>query len=359
MTQTGLSLGTPQYMAPEQAMGERGVDARADVYALGAVLYEMLAGEPPFTGPTAQAIVARVMTERPRALRAGRDAVPPHVEAAVLRALEKLPADRWPSAAAFAAALAAPASAGATGATREISPPASRAWPRSARVAFAALGAACAAAVALAGRGWLRRSPTTGAEPVRFTVELPAGVALDNIYAPLTITRDGRSLVFRAVVNDTVRLVRRDLDRLDVVPIPGTEEGGFPTVSPDGRWLAFSSQGSRAPGPAGRRPATPVPDAGPASGLDWASPDSLVVAGPELRVIPVTGGAGRTVSGPSDRASRCAGPTSSPMVGRCCTCTGRRAASPARGSASGRSPRVRRSCSICPARRRWAWSTGS
>jgi serine/threonine-protein kinase len=68
LTQTGLSLGTPHYMAPEQAMGERHVDARADVYALGAVTYEMLAGEPPFTGPTAQAVVAKVITERPRPL---------------------------------------------------------------------------------------------------------------------------------------------------------------------------------------------------------------------------------------------------------------------------------------------------
>src|SRR5205085_9017945 len=67
MTQTGLSLGTPQYMAPEQAMGERTIDARSDVYALGAVTYEMLAGEPPFTGPTVQAIVARLMSEEPRA----------------------------------------------------------------------------------------------------------------------------------------------------------------------------------------------------------------------------------------------------------------------------------------------------
>ncbi|CAA9340811.1 MAG: hypothetical protein AVDCRST_MAG40-2390, partial [uncultured Gemmatimonadaceae bacterium] len=108
LTQTGLAVGTPQYMAPEQAMGDRTLDARADVYALGAVLYEMLAGEPPFTGLTAQAIVARAMTEQPRALRAQRPSVPPHVDHAVRTALEKLPADRFPSAAAFAAALAAP-----------------------------------------------------------------------------------------------------------------------------------------------------------------------------------------------------------------------------------------------------------
>src|SRR3954465_1464307 len=72
MTQTGLSLGTPQYMSPEQAMGEREITPRAAVYALGAVTYEMLAGEPPFSGPSAQAIVARVMTEEPRPLAAQR-----------------------------------------------------------------------------------------------------------------------------------------------------------------------------------------------------------------------------------------------------------------------------------------------
>jgi len=94
MTQTGMSLGTPQYMAPEQAMGEKTVDARADVYALGCVLYEMLTGEPPFTGPSAQAIVARVMTEQPVAPAARRATIPSHVEDAVLTAIEKLPAEK-------------------------------------------------------------------------------------------------------------------------------------------------------------------------------------------------------------------------------------------------------------------------
>ena len=103
MTETGMSLGTPHYMSPEQAMGERDITARSDVYALGCVLYEMLTGEPPFTGPTPQAIVARVMTEEPRSLTLQRKSVPPEVDAAVVRALEKLPADRFPSAAAFAA----------------------------------------------------------------------------------------------------------------------------------------------------------------------------------------------------------------------------------------------------------------
>ena len=107
MTQTGLSLGTPQYMSPEQAMGERTIDARSDIDALGAVTYEMLTGEPPFTGATVQAIVARVLTEKPQSIRTVRDTVPLGAEQAVLRALSKLPADRFASALEFVAALTA------------------------------------------------------------------------------------------------------------------------------------------------------------------------------------------------------------------------------------------------------------
>ena len=105
MTETGMSLGTPTYMSPEQAMGEREIGPRSDVYALGAVTYEMLVGEPPFTGPTAQAIVARVMTEEPRSLTLQRKSVTPRVEWAIEKALEKLPADRFASAAEFSDAL--------------------------------------------------------------------------------------------------------------------------------------------------------------------------------------------------------------------------------------------------------------
>ena len=105
MTQTGMSLGTPAYMSPEQAMGEREIGARSDVYALGAMTYEMLAGEPPFTGPNSQAIVAKVLTEQPPPLRPKRPTVPPAVEAAILTALQKLPADRWGSAREFSDAL--------------------------------------------------------------------------------------------------------------------------------------------------------------------------------------------------------------------------------------------------------------
>jgi serine/threonine-protein kinase len=105
ITQTGLAVGTPQYMSPEQASGSPGVDGRADVYALGCVLYEMLAGEPPFTGPTPQAIITRSLTENPRSLTMSRVGLPPTLDGIVTRALAKSPADRFQTPGALATAL--------------------------------------------------------------------------------------------------------------------------------------------------------------------------------------------------------------------------------------------------------------
>ncbi len=106
LTETGMTIGTPAYMSPEQAAGERTLDARTDVYSLGIVLYEMLAGEPPYTGPTAQAILARRFSEAPRPLRTLRETVPDAIDQAVQKALAKAPADRFSTAAQFAHALA-------------------------------------------------------------------------------------------------------------------------------------------------------------------------------------------------------------------------------------------------------------
>jgi tetratricopeptide (TPR) repeat protein len=108
LTSTGLAIGTPAYMSPEQASAQP-VDARSDQYSLASVLYEMLAGEPPFTGPTAQAIVARRLAEPPRGLRSVRPAVPAGVEATVLKALDRVPADRFRDVASFLEHLALPA----------------------------------------------------------------------------------------------------------------------------------------------------------------------------------------------------------------------------------------------------------
>jgi eukaryotic-like serine/threonine-protein kinase len=106
ITKTGLAVGTPQYMSPEQASGGRNVDGRADIYALGSVLYEMIAGEPPFTGPTMQVVLARSLTEKPRPLSATRDGIPAQLAQTVARALAKSPADRFETAGGMAAMLA-------------------------------------------------------------------------------------------------------------------------------------------------------------------------------------------------------------------------------------------------------------
>jgi serine/threonine-protein kinase len=107
ITQTGLAIGTPHYMSPEQASGATDLDGRSDIYALGCVLYEMIAGEPPFTGPTAQAVIARSITEAPRSLTSSREALSPAVDGAVMRALAKTPADRYDTAGSMVTALVA------------------------------------------------------------------------------------------------------------------------------------------------------------------------------------------------------------------------------------------------------------
>jgi Tol biopolymer transport system component len=232
MTQTGMSLGTPHYMSPEQAMGEREITARSDVYALGCVLYEMLTGEPPFTGSTAQAIVARVVTESPRPMLPQRHTIPPYVEAAVLTALEKLPADRFATAAEFAEALS---SSTFTRPMTAFVPAASPAFHRWRRVALAT-GTLAAVAVAAALWGWLRSEPP---RPVsRY------GLAFADGQAPLgriAITPDGSRLVYNGPGDSGQgrQLWVKQRDRYEATPLPGTTNPGPPYVSPDGEWIAF------------------------------------------------------------------------------------------------------------------------
>ncbi len=107
LTQTGSAVGTPAYMSPEQAAGEAELDGRSDVYSLGCVLYEMLAGAAPFTGPTAAAVMAKRFTETAPSVRAARSAVPEAVESALTKALERVPADRFATASQFVQALTA------------------------------------------------------------------------------------------------------------------------------------------------------------------------------------------------------------------------------------------------------------
>src|SRR5690242_11774014 len=242
MTRSGVSLGTPEYMSPEQAAGHQNLDQRTDVYALGVVLYEMLAGQPPFTAATAQAIFARVMSDEPRPLLSQRKTVPPHVDAAVSRALEKLPADRWESAAQFAEALTdAGASSWARGGGRRS---------RSALRRFALPGAVAAALVLAL--GWANLHRDRGARPsagaVRFDVELEPGV--QPSFTPIVrLSPDGRQLFVTAMVDRREEVVRRRFDQLGMELIAGAGQGdqgtgnSRPFVSPDGQWIAYAKQG--------------------------------------------------------------------------------------------------------------------
>ena len=247
MTETGMSLGTPHYMSPEQAMGEREITARSDVYAIGVVLYEMLTGDPPFTGSTAQAIVARVLTETPRPILPQRHTIPPAIEAAVLTALEKLPADRFGSAAEFSEALSG---RGSTPAARTaVMPAATAATPttkrRLDRVQLGLLSAAVVAA-ALAAWGWLR--PGQAPQVNRFSVYLPPDQAMAAVGGSgnrIAISPDGQRIVYVGPADRGTRLWMREHDQLSSSPIPGTEGAASPFFAPDGRHIGFLVGGQK------------------------------------------------------------------------------------------------------------------
>ncbi len=134
LTETGIAMGTPQYMSPEQAAGSSDLDGRSDIYALGCVLYEMLAGQPPFSGPTVESVVHQHLTVEPRPVVSLRPAVPALVTSTLERALQKTPADRFASAAGFVASLTTPAGGIAVAERR---PAAGRRWAVAAGVAVA------------------------------------------------------------------------------------------------------------------------------------------------------------------------------------------------------------------------------
>jgi len=234
MTQTGLSLGTPQYMSPEQAMGERVIDARSDIYALGAVLYEMLTGDPPFTGSTVQAIVAKVLTEKPAPMIARRERVTPAVEHAVLMALEKLPADRFASAADFARALSDSSFRGTAATSAHIVDRPSG-WRQ--RAAVPSLIAAGALAAALA---WTSLRPGPPSPIARYSLKLADGQGLSSSpWSRLAVSPDGSTLVYVSDDDRGTRLMMRRRDQLDAVALPGTEGAINPSISPDGKRVAF------------------------------------------------------------------------------------------------------------------------
>jgi eukaryotic-like serine/threonine-protein kinase len=239
MTETGLSLGTPLYMSPEQATADKHISARSDIYSLGSVLYEMLAGEPPHTGASVQAIILKIVADPARPLRELRRAVPPHVEAAVAMALEKVPADRFDSAKAFAAALHDPAFA-ATGTS--VARVRGAGMPSGRRVVSALLAVAVLTA-ALGAWGWLR--PSRSLPVARYPITLGASGALDGLTfgVEVALSPDGSALVFREPLTGPGQLFVKRRDEVTGRPLAGTEGGSGPFFSPDGAWIGFVAHG--------------------------------------------------------------------------------------------------------------------
>jgi serine/threonine-protein kinase len=229
LTADGFRLGTPQYMSPEQAVGDRAIDARSDVYSLGCVLYEMLTGEPPFTGATAQVVIEKVKNERPPPPSSVRETVSPRVEAAVLKALAKLPADRFQSAAEFAAALAEP---DVTSVVLAVS-------HRARYIALVTLATALAVALGYVMlRGGLPRPVS------RLRMALPAGQGISSADSPrFTLSPDGSALAYVGPGPRGHQLWIKKRDQLSSVALAGTDNAEQPVVSPDGRRIAFYSEG--------------------------------------------------------------------------------------------------------------------
>ncbi len=257
LTETGMSVGTPFYMSPEQATGDQTVGPASDVYALGCVLYEMLVGEPPYPASTAQAVLGKILMGDVPSATASRRTVPPNVDAAIRRALERTPADRFPSGSAFAAALAD------DGFRYGVVPETGA--RRAPRWALLGVGAMALVVGLVLGRG-LPPTGSTAPPVVRYQPtfrydERPVPVS----GATLDLSDDGERMVYVGVSAVGTQLFVRNRDALVSRPVPETEGGLRPTLSPDGTRVAFVT-------PDGELKVT---------GLDGSQPVTLVDSGVE------------------------------------------------------------------------------
>ncbi|NIW35106.1 MAG: protein kinase, partial [Gemmatimonadetes bacterium] len=290
MTETGLSLGTPHYMSPEQATGDQNVGPATDTYALGCVLYEMLAGEPPYTGTTPQAILAKIISETPASVTKERRSVPPNVDASIRKACEKLPGDRFTSAHEFAEALSNP---GFRYGTETFSTGEARRWRSLGLVGWAAT------AVLAAVLGWNMLQPEE--RPVQRSVmgfipgEQPVS-GLNNF----AVSPDGT--LFGYVGGTPRQIWIKEAENLNARAIPGTEGAWALAFSPDGSQIAFQRGADllKVSAISGEPPVQL--DTGPLSrdlpGLTWLDDDRIVYASSnfELWSVPATGGAPEQLS---------------------------------------------------------------
>jgi serine/threonine-protein kinase len=308
LTETGLSIGTPYYMSPEQATGDRVVGPPSDVYALGCVLFEMLVGDPPYSGSTAQAVLGKIIAGGPVSVTENRASVPAHIDAAVRKCLEKLPADRFAGAKDFARALQD------EGFRYDTEGTAAGAVAVDSRWRSRALVATAVAALAVLWGGYSALGSGGEAAPdsqvVRFSVPLDpegsvrlGGIANSRWGRPSTrafdISPDGTLLVYtghREAADGSLEsaLFLRRLDQESATEIPGTEGAAFPFFSPDGEWVGFFVGGGlrRWSLDAGDVEVVVADSVNPFRGLGWSTGGEifLVDTGGRLLRVPQAGG---------------------------------------------------------------------
>jgi len=301
LTETGLSLGTPYYMSPEQATSDQEVGPASDTYALACVLYEMLVGEPPFSASSARAVLVKILTTDAPSVTTARKTVPPHVDRVLARALQKLPADRFATAAQFAEALTNPAFTAPTTPPPEAVPERARPWPRRS-LANWQLAVGFGVAVAL---GAMVGILSDGAEPAGPVTRFTLDVVLEavNRGSAVELSRDGSQLVYVGVGEEgESRLYRRRLADVDAVPIAGTEGSNIqmPFFSPDGELIGFQgNQEFRTVAVGGGSPRVVTRVSPVLNGATWAPGDLIVYnagAGTGLMVVSAEGGEPRPLT---------------------------------------------------------------
>ncbi|MCG6957381.1 MAG: protein kinase, partial [Gemmatimonadetes bacterium] len=233
MTETGMSLGTPYYMSPEQATGDQMVGPASDIYALGAVLYELLTGDPPYVGSTAQAVLGKILQGVPVSATEARRSVPPNVDAAIRRALETLPADRFTGAQEFAKALADP------GFRHGIEAGATRSASHWNRLSVGMTAFAGALSVAL---GWVLLRPESPGAPFRYMVSEPVAQGAVKFGPQLALSPDGTTLAYVSGVKGPLEVWVRKLGQLQDQVLEGTEGAFQVFFSPSGRQVGFITE---------------------------------------------------------------------------------------------------------------------
>ncbi len=292
ITETGLTIGSPYYMSPEQVAGHGAIDARSDIYALGAITYEMLTGDPPHSAKTAQGLAAKIVSEKPSAITQSRALVPANVDAAVQRALAKSPADRFVRAAHFADALANPGfrlpETQQQSVVTAVAASTRTKWWWSVAAATLAIGLIS---------GWFLRAATSSRTGLRESAPAVFFLQLDSV-APIpgypAVSPQGTKLVYPAGDVGANRLYLRHLDNPLSTAVPRTEGAHSAFFSPDGEWVGFiSDQSLKKVRVADGSEGVIAPFVEGMAGATWRDDETILLAtlpGGSLFEVPASGG---------------------------------------------------------------------